>query len=119
MSVSLVPANCCRKAWRCIGAAPPTKPRRAITDVLRIDPANANALYYLALISCQHGRFEEGAFVARKSLACDPKQARSHVILGRALHALGLNDDALASFDRAIALAPELAPTHTPIALTC
>jgi predicted O-linked N-acetylglucosamine transferase (SPINDLY family) len=81
-------------------------------DVLRTDPANADALYYLALISCQHGRFAEGAGLARKSLVSDPKQARSHVILGRALHALGLNDDALASFDRAIALAPELAPAH-------
>jgi protein O-GlcNAc transferase len=81
-------------------------------EVLRTDPANADALYYLALISCQHGRFEEGAELARKSLAGEPKQARGHVILGRALHALGRNDDALASFDRAIALAPDLAPAH-------
>jgi protein O-GlcNAc transferase len=81
-------------------------------EVLRADPANADALYYLALISCQHGRFEEGAELARRSLASDPKQARSHVILGRALHALGRSDDALASFDRAIALAPDLAPAH-------
>ena len=81
-------------------------------EVLRADPANADALYYLALISCQHGRFEEGAELARKSLASDPNQARSHVILGRALHALGLHDDALASFDRAIAQAPDLAPAH-------
>jgi protein O-GlcNAc transferase len=82
------------------------------TDVLRADPANADALYYLALISCQHGRFAEGAELARKSLDSDPKQARSHVILGRAWHALGRNDDALLSFDRAIALAPELAAAH-------
>jgi protein O-GlcNAc transferase len=81
-------------------------------EVLRADPANADALYYLALISCQHGSFEEGAELARKSLASDPNQARNHVILGRALHALGLHDDALFSFDRAIALAPELAPAH-------
>ena len=81
-------------------------------DVLRIDPANADALYYLALISCQHGRFEGGAGLARKSLAGDPKQARSHVVLGRALHALGLHANALSSFDRAIALTPELAPAH-------
>ena len=81
-------------------------------EVLRADPANADALYYLALIACQHGRFEEGAELARKSLASDPKQARSHVILGRALHALGFHADALLSFDRATALAPELAPAH-------
>ena len=84
-------------------------------EVLRADPANADALYYLALISCQHGRFEEGAELARKSLASDPKQARSHVILGRALHALGLHDDALLSFDRAIAQARSSRPP-TPIA---
>lgn len=81
-------------------------------EVLRADPANADALYYLALISCQLGRFEEGAELARNSLASDPTQARGHVILGRALHALGLNGDALASFDRAIALSPDLAPAH-------
>ena len=81
-------------------------------EVLRADPANADALYYLALIACQHGRFEEGAALARKSLASDPSQARSHVILGRALHALGFHADALLSFDRATALAPELAPAH-------
>src|SRR6202166_5107342 len=81
-------------------------------EVLRADPANADALYYLALISCQHGRFEEGAELARKSLDSDPNQGRSHVILGRALHALGLHDDALANFDRAIAQAPDLAPAH-------
>src|SRR5579862_4432697 len=80
--------------------------------VLGIDPANADALYYLALISCQHGRFGEGTELARKSLARDPNQARVHVILGRALHAQGRNDDALQSFDRAIALEPELAPAH-------
>src|ERR1700722_9725027 len=81
-------------------------------EVLRADPANADALYYRALISCQHGRFEEGAALARKSLASDPKQARSHVILGRALHALEFHDDALASFEHAIALTPDLAPAH-------
>src|SRR5580704_403962 len=80
--------------------------------VLRVDPANADALYYLALISCQHGRFEQGAELARKSRVSDPQQARSHVILGRALHALGFHGDALASFERAIALTPELAPAH-------
>jgi protein O-GlcNAc transferase len=101
-------AICCKKAWR--GAVDEAAARYA--EVLRADPGNADALYYLALISCQHGRFEEGAELARKSLASDPQQARSHVILGRALHALGRNDDALASFDRAIALAPELAPAH-------
>jgi protein O-GlcNAc transferase len=80
--------------------------------VLRADPGNADANYYLALISCQQGRFDEGAEFARKSLASDPRHARAHVVLGRALGALGQPNEALASFVRAIALAPELAEAH-------
>jgi len=82
------------------------------TEVLRLDPGNADALYYLGMISCQRGRFAEGAVLARKSLGSDPRHARAHVLLGRALNALEQRDDALASFERAIALAPELAPAH-------
>jgi tetratricopeptide (TPR) repeat protein len=68
-----------------------------------VSPASDLLQEGLALISCQRVRFAEGAELARRSLASDPKQARSHVILGRALHALGRHDGALSSFDRAIA----------------
>jgi predicted O-linked N-acetylglucosamine transferase (SPINDLY family) len=81
-------------------------------EVLRADPANADAYYYLGMISCQHGRFTEGAELARKSLVNDPRHARANVLLGRALHALAQHDEALASFERAIALAPDLAQGH-------
>ena len=81
-------------------------------EVLRTDPANADAHYYLAMISCQHGRFADGAELARKSLADDPRQARAHVLLGRALSALGQQAEALASFECALALAPDLAQAH-------
>jgi protein O-GlcNAc transferase len=81
-------------------------------EVLRADPANADAHYYLAMISCQHGRFAEGADLVRQSLAIDPRQPRAHVLLGRAMSALGRPAEALASFDQAIALAPELAQAH-------
>jgi predicted O-linked N-acetylglucosamine transferase (SPINDLY family) len=81
-------------------------------EVLSGDPKNIDALYYLALISCQNGQFQEGADLAHKSLAGDPKQARVHVILGRALRPLGRHEEALASFDAALALAPDLASAH-------
>ncbi len=61
----------------------------AYGEVLRGDPSNSDAHYYLAMISCQSGRFAEGAVLARKSLAIDPQHARAHVLLGRALSALG------------------------------
>ena len=82
-------------------------------EVLRLEPANADANYHLGMISCQRGRFAEGAEFARKSLASDAGQARAHVLLGRAVNALGRSDDALVSFDRAVALAPDLAQTHS------
>ena len=81
-------------------------------EVLRADPANADAHYYLAMISCHAGHFAEGAELARKALAADPQHPRAAVLLGRALTALGRHQDALAAFDRAIALAPDLAEAH-------
>ena len=81
-------------------------------EVLRADPANADAHYYLAFISCRAGRFAEGAERARQALAANPQHARASALLGRALTALGQREDALAAFDRAIALAPELAEAH-------
>jgi tetratricopeptide (TPR) repeat protein/SAM-dependent methyltransferase len=81
-------------------------------EVLRADPAHAEAHYYLATIHCQQGRFEQGAEHARNALDSDPRHARAHVLLGRSLSALGQRDQALASFDRAIAIAPELAQAH-------
>lgn len=80
--------------------------------VLRADPANADAHYYLAAISCQQGRFDEGAKHARRALDSDSRHARAHLLLGRSLSVLGEREQALASFDRAIALAPDLAQAH-------
>jgi protein O-GlcNAc transferase len=80
--------------------------------VLRADPGNADAHYYLGMMACQQGRFAEGAEHARQALASDPRHARAHVLSGRASSALGRRDEALASFDRAIMLAPDLAQAH-------
>jgi protein O-GlcNAc transferase len=81
-------------------------------EVLRKDPCNADAYYYLGMMSCQKARFAEGAELARKALNCDPSNARAHVLLGRAKSALGQQAEALASFEQAIALAPDLAQAH-------
>jgi predicted O-linked N-acetylglucosamine transferase (SPINDLY family) len=82
------------------------------TEVLRIEPGNADAHYYLGMMACQNGRFAEGAEYARQSLAREPRHARAHVLLARALAAAGERDEALTSFERAIALAPDLAQAH-------
>ncbi len=81
-------------------------------EVLRVEPDNADAHYYLGMMSCQNGQFAKGAEYARQSLACEPRHARAHVLLGRALGALGQRNEALSSFERAIALAPDLAQAY-------
>jgi predicted O-linked N-acetylglucosamine transferase (SPINDLY family) len=81
-------------------------------EVLRRDPDNSDAYYYLGMMACQDGRFAEGAELAHKSLANNPRSARALVLLGRALSALGRLQEALPWFERAIALEPELAQAH-------
>jgi protein O-GlcNAc transferase len=81
-------------------------------EVLRLEPGNADAHYYLGMMSCQSGRFAEGAEYARKSLTREPRHARAHVLLGRALSALERREEALTSFQQAVALAPDLAQAH-------
>ena len=39
------------------------------TEVLRNDPKNAEALYYVAVVACQEGQFEQGIELARRSLS--------------------------------------------------
>jgi protein O-GlcNAc transferase len=82
-------------------------------EVLRIEPDNADAHYFLGMMSCQSNRFAEGAEFARKSLTREPHHAPAHVLLGRALSALGQRKDALTSFERALALASSLAEAHS------
>src|SRR5262245_9759379 len=82
------------------------------TRVLKGDPANATALYGLAQINCQQGRFADGVGLAQRALAAEPQHTRAHVLLGRALVELGQVGEALASFDRAIACEGTHAGAH-------
>jgi protein O-GlcNAc transferase len=92
------------------GAAAEAAARYA--EVLRADPGNADAHYYLGMMACQQDRYADGAEHARQALANDPRHERACVLLGRALAAMGRPQEALESFDRAVALAPDLAQAH-------
>lgn len=81
-------------------------------EALRRDPQDADAHYYLAMIACQEGRFEDGITFARKAIAAAPARAAAHNLLGMALHRCGRPDQAVASFDAAIARDPNLSATH-------
>ena len=58
-------------------------------EVLRNDPQNADALYYVAVVACQEGQFQQGIELARRAIAIGPPQARVHNLLGQALYRLG------------------------------
>src|SRR5450631_4152982 len=81
-------------------------------EVLRNDPKNADALYYIAVVACQDGQFKEGADLARRAIAVGPPQARMHNLLGQALYRLGERLEAIKNYDQAIALDEKLADAH-------
>ena len=89
-----------------------TDAERCYREVLRSEPDHATALYHLAVIGCQQGRFSEGIELARRSLTSEPHQPRAHNLLGMALSRLGRHEEALASFDHAIVHQPDFAEAH-------
>ena len=82
------------------------------TDVLRADPHNAEALYYVAVVACQGGQYQQGVDLARRALSFGPPTARLHNLIGQALDRLGQPLEAMKNFDQAIALDPALAAAH-------
>ena len=81
-------------------------------DVLRVNPNNADALYYVAVVACQEGQYSQGIELARRAIANGPPQARVHNLLGQALYREGDRLEAIKNFDQAIALDPKFADAH-------
>src|SRR5487761_2454854 len=72
--------------------------------VLKTDPQNADALYYVAVVACQEEQFQQGIALARRAIEFGPPRARLHNLLGQALYREGDRLEAIKNFDRAIAL---------------
>jgi tetratricopeptide (TPR) repeat protein len=81
-------------------------------EVLKGDPKNADALYYVAVVACQGGEYAEGIKLARRAISLGPPTARLHNLLGQALYREGDRLEAIKNFDTAIALDPNLADAH-------
>jgi tetratricopeptide (TPR) repeat protein len=43
-------------------------------DVLKIDPENADALYYIAVVACQDGQYQQGVDLAKRAIEVGPPQ---------------------------------------------
>jgi tetratricopeptide (TPR) repeat protein len=81
-------------------------------EVLKGDPENADALYYVAVVACQGGEYAEGIKLARRAISIGPPTARLHNLLGQALYREGDRLEAIKNFDTAIALDPNLSDAH-------
>ena len=82
------------------------------SDVLRNDPKNADALYYVAVVACQEGQYKEGAALALRAIEIGPPQARTYNLLGQAHDRLNQPLEAIKNYDEALRLDPNFAEAH-------
>jgi tetratricopeptide (TPR) repeat protein len=85
---------------------------RLYSQALAQEPANADALCYLAMIFCQQGQFPKGIDLLHQAIKAAPERSTTHNLLGRAQHGARDLAGALVSFDTAILLQPDLADAH-------
>ena len=111
-----------RRAAAAAGPVPPpagpdsTLAMERYIEVLRSDPQNADALYYVAVVACQEGQYQQGIELARRAIEFGPPQARVHNLLGQALHRLGEPLEAIKNFDQAHRARRRISPTRTATA---
>ena len=105
------PAQPSRRRWRCSARASANSPCSATSRSCE-NPANVDALYYVALIAIQEGQFAEGLKVIARAFAVGPPQARLHNLKGQAHLRQNQDEDALQGFGRAIECEPAFADAY-------
>ncbi|MEZ5669577.1 MAG: GNAT family N-acetyltransferase [Alphaproteobacteria bacterium] len=86
---------------------------RVLNAVLRLEPENFQARHMLGLAALQRRQFKTAERELAHAARLGPQSAIVHNQLGQAQVGLGRAAEALASFDRAIALKPDLADAHS------
>jgi len=77
-------------------------------QVLARQPDHPGALHMLAILICnEHGRAEEAVQLLRRAIAAGPAGAMAYCTLGQILAASGNASEAIAAFDKSLALGPE------------
>jgi predicted O-linked N-acetylglucosamine transferase (SPINDLY family) len=80
---------------------------RLYSALLRADPRNFQALYFLGFIHFQEGRFEEAERLIGEALRINPASPDAFYNRGCALQQLQRHEEALAAFDSALMLKPD------------
>jgi CheY-like chemotaxis protein len=100
---------------------------RALRDALggpgdgaadRAAAAAAVASWRAAVVAMKQGRDDEALALCRQATAQDPRSADAHYWLGHALSRQGVLFEAVAAFERASELRPEVSLVHQCLALT-
>ncbi len=77
-----------------------------------LEPGNAEVLRDRGQLSRFEGRLDEAVDYYRQSIALDPLQSNSYLVLGNLLHEAGRNEEATAALRKALELNPQAAYAH-------
>src|SRR5262249_37679059 len=77
---------------------------RVYREVLALQPEEAKALHLLGVVEAQLGHRDVAIQLIAKAVEADPADATAHYNLGNVLRELGCFEDALAAYDRSLAL---------------
>ena len=80
---------------------------RLYEEVLKREPSHFDALHLLGVVALQTRRTERGVALIREAIKLNANIAVAHVSLANGLKDLARFEDALASYDQAIALKPD------------
>lgn len=100
----------CQKAGNLLGAA------QIYSGLIREDPRNADAWHLLGTIELSRGQFNAAHDMIAQALTLRPNNAIYHHNLAFALGAQSRMDEAIASYRRAVALAPDYAEAQFNLA---
>jgi predicted O-linked N-acetylglucosamine transferase (SPINDLY family) len=80
---------------------------RLYSALLKANPRNFQALYFLGFVHFQQGQFEDAARLIGEAVKINPSSPDAFYNRGCALQQLQRHEEALAAFDRALALRPD------------
>src|SRR5262245_60415781 len=83
--------------------------RRNLRVILRKQPQQFDALHLMGLVEARRGHAKDAEVLLRQAVRVNPQSAEAHANRGNVLRELERFDEAIASYDQALALRPNYA----------
>jgi hypothetical protein len=96
-----------RRALRAHRSGDLAKASRLYDALLKVEPANFDALHGLGQLHCQSRRFDTALVLIREALKIDENRADGLASLGLVLHFMRRFKEALASYDKGLQIEPD------------